>query len=641
MRDALALYTAVMGKLWEEERIRGQRQARIEARVAGRRQGRSYRRTGSASARNILKAASRESRAAVFKRIRAGGCKTRAALGQQLAYVNDKAVYTYATMTNPLTAGAVLTEEQKSEIVEAWAETWRGTTKLGFTSHMLLSFPTDVATRQVREISLDWAEHFFESGDYGDRWDYVLAVHDDRAHKHAHIVLNNRGTETGTWFSCWSEGVMSPQLMREKQAEFAERYGVMLEATTRLERGIFARAAGIEEIYRAKEEARLPRDIAMTVQEKAIAQAQVAGFAKDYRALADVLDRMDRRHLAYAMRRMAASLGASAPLGTGTPFQLKEGEIDMETIRTVGDAIDYAEKTIEALRLKAEELEPAKRPAFEIKTVPVIRDLSKMVPDPDLRARFARDLAEPYPPGAGDTRLSEAIVSGVDPALERLKVYAEEIGLDGAEFAARIEAGGTTNYGLAQDWVERDMAAVLAKDGIDLGRATDEQQAAALDRVDRFMDGLLERARELGVPVALADDGDELQLIDEDDRGPNTYLQDLADMLRDGNLDAAQEDTVERTLRAELFRELGEEGIAELRHGNYEVLAEVLPNRIDQIAVTQEFLELTHEETGDQVFTERASALQQDKAEALARDTHLELHRGRDLSRDLDDEIGF
>ena len=635
MRDPLALYTAVMGKLWEEERIRGQRQARIEARIAGRRQGRSYRRTGRASARNMLKAASRESRAAVFKRIRAGGCKTRASLGHQLAYVNDKAVYTYSTMTNPLTVGAVLTEDRKSEIVETWAETWRGTTKLGFTSHMLLSFPTDVSVEQVREITLDWAEHFFESGDYGDRWDYVLAVHDDRAHKHAHIVLNNRGTETGIWFSCWAKGVMSPQLMREKQAEFAERYGVILEATTRLERGIFARADGIDEIYRAKEEARLSREIAMTPVEKAIAQAQVVGFAKDYRALADVLDHMDKRHMAQAMRRMAATLG------TGAPFQLKEGEIDMETIRTVGDAIDYAEKTVEALRFKAEELEPARRPAFEAKAAPVIRDLSKMVPDPDLRARFARDLAEPYPPGAGDTRLSEAFASSDDPALERFKAYAEEIGLDGAEIAARIETGGTTNYGLAQDWIERDMAAALAKDGVELDRATDDQQAAALDKVDRFMEGLLERARELGVAVTLVEDGDKLQLIDEGDRGPNTHLQELAVMLRDGHLNDAQENTIERTLRAELFRELGEERIAELRRGNYEVLVEVLPNRIDQITVTQEFLELTHEETGDQVFTDRASALQQDKAEALAKETHLELHRSRDLARDLDDEFGF
>lgn len=657
MSEPLALYHAVMGKLWETERIRGQRQARVDARIAGRRQGRSYQRTGRVSARNLLKSAMPESRAAVFKRIRSGGCKTRASLGNQLAYVNDKAIYSYSTMTNPLTDGAVLTEDQKAEIIEAWSQTWRGSTKLGFTSHMLLSFPTDVSVDQVREISLDWAEHFFESGDYGDQWDYVLSVHDDRAHKHAHIILNNRGLSNGTWFSCWAEGVMSPQLMREKQAEIAETYGVMLEATTRLERGIFEKAPGIEEIYRAREEARLPCEIALSPEEKAIAKAQVVAFAKDYRNLADVLDRMDQKHLAYVMRRMAASLGSE------TPHAFTAGEIDMETIRTVGDAIDYAEKTIEALQLKAEELAPTERPVFEIKAAEIVRDLSQMVPDPDLRARFGRALTVPYPPGAGDTRLREAMVSGQDSVLDTLKADAVEAGLDADELVARIEAGGTTNYGLAQDWVERDMAAVLARDGIDLMQADDAQQDRALDMVDGLMDRLLDRAQELGIATGLSRASDALHLIDEGDRGlnarPNSYLQDLADMLRDGTLSQSQEETVERTLTSQLFKVLGEDGLSDLRRGNYDVLADVLPNRIDQITVTQEFLELTHEETGDQVFTDRASALQQDKAEALAQDTSLELQRGRgldpslesghglesasdrDRSRDLDDEIGY
>ena len=75
MADPLALYTSVMGRLWEDERIRGQAAARIDARLAGRRQGRSFARVGSMSARNALKAASGQSRVAVFKRIRAGGCK--------------------------------------------------------------------------------------------------------------------------------------------------------------------------------------------------------------------------------------------------------------------------------------------------------------------------------------------------------------------------------------------------------------------------------------------------------------------------------------------------------------------------------------------------------------------------------------
>ena len=150
MADPLALYASVMGRLWEDERIRGQAAARIDARLAGRRQGRSFARVGSLSARNALKAASGQSRAAVFKRIRAGGCKTRASLGAQISYINDKAIYTYSTMTNALTDAAVLSEEQKEDIIEDWAGTWRGSTKLGFTSHMLLSFPTDVTVDQAK-----------------------------------------------------------------------------------------------------------------------------------------------------------------------------------------------------------------------------------------------------------------------------------------------------------------------------------------------------------------------------------------------------------------------------------------------------------------------------------------------------------
>ena len=167
---------------------------------------------------------------------------------------------------------------------------------------------------------------------------------------------------------------------------------------------------------------------------------------------------------------------------------------------------------------------------------------------------------------------------------------------------------------------------------------------AALEQVDGVMDRIMERAREMGVPVGAglnAADGHDLSLVDDADRGPNVYLQDLADMLKEGTLTEEQEEVVERTLQAELFKELGEEGLAELRRGNYAVLEEALPGKVDQIMVTQEFLEMTHEETGDQVFTDRAAALQQDKVTEVARQMEAEQSRGRNLGRDLDDEMSF
>ena len=271
-----------------------------------------------------------------------------------------------------------------------------------------------------------------------------------------------------------------------------------------------------------------------------------------------------------------------------------------------------------------------------------------MVPDPELRARFGKQLEEPYPPGAGSEVLIAALQSGNDEGLRDVLVRAEEVGMDSEELVARIAAGGTRNYGMAQDWVERDMNAVLAKDGLSVETANDDQLDAALEKVDGVMDALMERAKEMGVEIGrtLADEEEAtLPLIDEDDRTPNPYLQDLADMLRDGKLTEEQEETIERTLQSELFKELGEEGLAELRRGNYEVLDAALPSKLDQITVTQEFLEMTFEETGDQVFTDRAAGLQQDKATEVARlrgqQEAQELDRDLGRDRGLDDEMEF
>lgn len=90
--DRLSLYHAVMGEMWEEEH----RRAGAARERAADRQARSYKASGRPSVRNVTKA-SNGSRAAVFKRIRAGGCKTRRSLGNQLDYVNDKAVFTFSS----------------------------------------------------------------------------------------------------------------------------------------------------------------------------------------------------------------------------------------------------------------------------------------------------------------------------------------------------------------------------------------------------------------------------------------------------------------------------------------------------------------------------------------------------------------
>lgn len=632
--EPLGLYHAIMGEMWEEEH----RKAGAARDRAATRQMRSYKRSGRPSVRNVVKA-SQGSRAAVFKRIRAGGCKTRQSLGNQLDYVNDKAVFTFSSMTNALSDEATLTEAQKEQIIEGWAGTWRGTSKLGFTSHMLLSFPTDVTEEQVQGIALDWCEHFFESGHYGDEWDYIVAVHTDRDHPHAHILLNNRGKDQGVWFACWADGVMSPQLMREKQAEIAEAYGVALDATTRLERGIFTKAAGLEEIYAAKAEGRSAREIALTEQEASMAQAAFIAFAKEYQDVADILDRADKSHLAAGVRLMAKSLA------TGNALKLDKGEIDLDEIRTVGDAIDYAETRIGEIRDHAGTLDQSERTAFELRAAPVIASLSQMVPDPELRTAYNQELASTYPPGSAAADLTDGFAASTNrDALEEILREGEALGLDRVETLARLEAGGTKNHGLAQDWVERDLAAILANDGVDLENTSASQMDAAVEKLDGFQ---MRLAAELGVEMEsafdvleqgqFAQDQEQVIATAEEDAPANAYIRQLAQELREGDLTQEQHEVMQRALVAELHKELGDEGMAELDRGHWEVLEEVLPNKVDQISVTKEYLEVAAEERGEAELAEIASDLQQARASERAREISADASR----ARGLDDEMGL
>ncbi|MGR3622419.1 relaxase/mobilization nuclease domain-containing protein [Pseudophaeobacter sp.] len=682
--DPLSLYHAVMGELWEEEH----RRAGAARDRASARQARSYKRAGRSSVRNVTKA-SQGSRAAVFKRIRAGGCKTRRSLGNQLDYVNDKAVFTFSSQANSLDSEATLSEDQKAKILDQWTGTWRGSSKLGFTSHMLLSFPTDVSADQVRDIALDWCEHFFESGYYGDEWDYVVAVHTDRDHPHAHILLNNRGKDQGLWFSCWAEGVMSPQLMREKQAEIAENYGVALDATTRLERGIFAKPAGLEEIYAAKSEGRSVREIALSENEASIVEAAVIAFAKEYENVADVLDRADASHLAAAVRLMAGSLAE------GSAWVIEQGDFDLAEIKTVGEAIDYAEARIDEIRDHAEKLEQPERTGFELRAAPAIASLSQLVPDPELRTAYNQELAEPYPPGSDVEGLAGILAGGErSGALDGFLHEGQALGLNTDELQARMEAGGTRNHGLAQDWVERDLTAILSKDGIVIGDASVEQLDAAVETLDAFqmrlssalgdaLEGVMQSAFAdvehgqlgLGQDRVLLDDLQELAsaqvdleiavqqaedpgLADagtiadaegiasvEEKEPANAYIRQLAQDLRNGELSGEQQEMMQRTLVAELHKELGDEGMAELDRGHWQVLDTVLPTAVDQISVTQEYLEIAAEDRGEPALAEIASDLTQvranERAQEISAENAAEYTSETARDRGLDDDLGL
>ncbi|WP_224826766.1 hypothetical protein [Cognatishimia sp. MH4019] len=71
--------------------------------------------------------------------------------------------------------------------------------------------------------------------------------------------------------------------------------------------------------------------------------------------------------------------------------------------------------------------------------------------------------------------------------------------------------------------------------------------------------------------------------------------------------------------------------MAWLRAGNYAVLSDMLPDRMDQIAVTLGVLEAAYEESGDLAFAETAKRLEQVKDDLA----EIDPRRDRDLEEDM------
>jgi hypothetical protein len=110
-------------------------------------------------------------------------------------------------------------------------------------------------------------------------------------------------------------------------------------------------------------------------------------------------------------------------------------------------------------------------------------------------------------------------------------------------------------------------------------------------------------------------------------------------------LSGEQQELMQRTLVAELHKELGDEGMAELDRGHWQVLDAVLPSTVDQISVTQEYLEIAAEDRGEPALAEIASDLTQVRANERAKEISVEkaAERISEKVRDrgLDDDLGL
>lgn len=557
-------------------------------------------------------------RAAVFKAIRHGGCHSRTELARQIAYVGTKSSHVFDAQ-GAYDGQRVLTPTQVREVTERFARTWDPArpTKLGHTSHLLLSFPIGTKAHAVREVTRGVVEQFFQ-GD-GAQFDYLVAVHEDRAHTHAHVILN-RHSPDGEMFYLRSGHHFSYELFREAMVAHGERHGVRLEATRRLDRGLVTYDARSTEVQRARaagldasERPRLGRDLEH-------ARRHIALAASTYQGLAGLASSLGFERVSQALQRASLTLARSGVV-------LPTREIEMaDTQGSFDGLLREFGRNVQALEERIATASPPERPRLERGLTDALAQVAALNP---LGERSASLREAPSPFGVySQARIARDVLDRLDDPPVRAAVDAavRGTGLSASEILARVRVGAD-RAALEDHWHASDLQAVAASDG---GRApgpdrprelTGPAKEQALDRLDevydrietvlqnvgvlreaRVADEVRERAEEpvtrglpsaaLDIPAPRADT--RAGIADETGRtARHPLIAATALRLRDRAAPetAFRDGTQAQVFHAVLERALAPEELRRLRQGDETALARLAGDRLERLALAKAYLE--------------------------------------------------
>ncbi len=379
----------------------------------------------------------------MVKLIGTGGAKTARGLKAQMAYLSRGGdVPLHASESG---FGIVLGAGDVEALGAAWGlpESDRGGSDR--TSHFVVSFPQGTDPGAAERAGRAWAAELFDSGAYGERWDYYTAFHTDTAYPHIHVVVSRRGLDQGDWLKISARGAITFDRLREVQVEVGGREGIALTATPRLARGVHDRPVPDAEYRRAAREGRAPVAPAHSAPSALHAAAEVLAHARIYEGAAASLAGIDAR-LAQRLEAAAAFLLEGRALEqareAGSDLTTKEAEA---MARTIEAKQDEARANFAHLDGSVGEIpDPATRSTFlrriaELKAqaAPLLReDLALQsyraeAAHPDYRG-FAADPGDP----AARTFRAEAD--------ERLARLAERFDLDPAASLERYGAAGVS-----------------------------------------------------------------------------------------------------------------------------------------------------------------------------------------------------
>ena len=535
-------------------------------------------------------------RAAVFKAIRGGGTHTKSQLANQLDYLTTKSTH-IVDSSGFLDGKSKLEAREVKDLTERFAKRWSAgfKPKLGQTTHMLMSFPIGTRGEDVRDITSNVAERFFQTEE--GHFDYIIAVHEDRDHPHAHIVLNRRSQE-GEFFFLGRNHRFNYDDFRLAMVEEAEKYGVRLEATRRLERGVVHYPPRTREVYAAKEAGRVPEPRARVGADLDRALEEIANTRVIYHSLAAEASSENRDDIADALFRAGELLAQGGKLNLEGGVYMAE-EHSFDDLRT-----RYAEQ-VERIQGMIAGKPETERPKLEKSLNDIQSRLAHMQP---LGLRSVTLTERPSDGGVYSEvnidrdqldRLREPDVRAqVDTALRGT-------GISSGVVIARMETGAQ-NAALERQWIADDLARVAERDGLNLERRADLEAARetlnrahvqlgiALERHQVLrQDGVIDAAREDRLRLREETRLDETTQV-EGERAP-TASEDLWRVVeheRAGNLSSPFEDADQRlSYREAVERDLDAAQIERLRDGDADVLKGQIEDRLDRLYAAKAYLQ--------------------------------------------------
>ena len=497
---------------------------------------------------------------AMVKIVRKGGACSRSDLVSQLSYLSREGDLVLEEH-DPADGGfPVDGREDIRSVADAWAGRWdtaawydgRSARAGAKTYHVVVSFPSGTKAGIARGAADLFAERFLNSGEFGDAWRHVRAWHTDTEHPHMHLVIDRRGM-SGSMMQIHPAKDINPQRLRALQVETAAEYGILLNDTPRVSRGLTGPALSTEEWHAAERGEPLDR----SDHRQAYADL-AAGFAREIAPLeAAEAKRLGQRVAAQAKfadqpdHLMPVFQNFVAALAAASHSLLTEEEPDlnptMTDTRTDDDAItlealqrmnpDELSTTMRGAVKEAEQLAPriadeAKRAALEAETGRIRQLFAQQIPEfrpaidqrdrdgglepivqsrgsaEETRERVGKENAERLQRDGIDSDRSDyedrpAIPRDpakiLDQADSRIKDAYALRGMNGERALARIKAGLEATAETRNSWHEQEIAERM--NAGDQSRGEAEKEVSELHAYAAKTYRASERAMQRGVSL--------------------------------------------------------------------------------------------------------------------------------------------